>query len=136
MRVPNLLFTALDTNHDGVIDAQEIANAPAALKTLDRNGDGKITDAEVQAPFQGRGGPGGRGGRGPGNVDEVVGQMLQFDKNGDGKLTKDELPERMMGMLERGDANKDGVLTREELVELARAQAQPGGGPGFGGERR
>ena len=41
---------ALDANHDGVIDANEIANAPAALKTLDKNGDGKLTPDE----FMGR----------------------------------------------------------------------------------
>ena len=56
--------------------------------------------------------------------------MMQFDKDGDGKLSKDELPERMAGMLERGDTNKDGFLSREELVALARSQM---GGPG--GER-
>src|SRR5271157_3264198 len=37
-RPPLPIVTALDTNHDGVIDANEIANAPAALKTLDKNG--------------------------------------------------------------------------------------------------
>jgi Ca2+-binding EF-hand superfamily protein len=42
------LFEALDTNHDGVIDATEIANAPAALKALDANGDGVITPDELQ----------------------------------------------------------------------------------------
>src|ERR1051325_5799550 len=31
---------ALDTDHDGIVDADEIANAPAALRKLDRNGDG------------------------------------------------------------------------------------------------
>jgi len=40
------IVTALDANHDGVIDADEIANAPAALKTLDKNGDGKLTPEE------------------------------------------------------------------------------------------
>jgi EF hand len=128
----NPLFAALDTNGDGVIDAAEIANAPAALKKLDRNGDGKITEDEVRPAFGGPGGPGGRGGPGgpggPGqgaaNVEEIVARMLQFDKNGDGKISKDELPERMMGMMERGDLNKDGFLTRDELVLLARAQAQ------------
>jgi hypothetical protein len=49
-RPPPPLFVALDVNHDGVIDADEIANAPAALKTLDKNGDGKLTLDELRPP--------------------------------------------------------------------------------------
>ena len=56
------LMAALDANHDGVIDETEIANAPAALKTLDKNGDGKLTMDELRPPRP-EGGPGGR--RGP-----------------------------------------------------------------------
>jgi hypothetical protein len=54
---PSPLFEALDANHDGVIDANEIANAPAALKTLDKNGDGKLTPDELrpQRPPRGDG---------------------------------------------------------------------------------
>lgn len=47
---PSPLMGALDANHDGVIDADEIANAPAALKTLDKNGDGKLTMDELRPP--------------------------------------------------------------------------------------
>src|SRR5262245_15779568 len=36
------VMAALDANHDGVIDAQEIDNAPAALRKLDKNGDGNL----------------------------------------------------------------------------------------------
>ena len=55
---PSPLMQALDANHDGVIDADEIANAPAALKTLDKNGDGKLTPDELRpaCPPQ-KGGP-------------------------------------------------------------------------------
>lgn len=42
------LFAALDTNHDGVIDADEIKNASAALSKLDKNGDGKLTMDELR----------------------------------------------------------------------------------------
>ena len=141
----NPMFAALDANGDGTIDAAELANASVALKKLDRNGDGKLTDDEVRPAFGGRGGPGGPGGgQGAGNADEVVARMLQFDKNADGKLAKDELPERMVAMMERGDANKDGFLTRDELVALAQAQMQrgatggdrDGGRPKGGDERR
>ena len=44
------IVSALDANHDGVIDADEIANASAALKTLDKNGDGKLTPDEFMGP--------------------------------------------------------------------------------------
>jgi hypothetical protein len=61
------IFAALDTNHDGVIDADELANAPTSLKALDKNGDGQLTIDELGPPRRGRGGPGGfGGGRGPG----------------------------------------------------------------------
>ena len=39
---PSELFKALDTNHDGVISADEIANAPAVLKAL-ADSSGQIT---------------------------------------------------------------------------------------------
>ena len=44
------LMMALDANHDGVIDAGEISNAPAALRTLDKNGDGQLTPDELRPP--------------------------------------------------------------------------------------
>ena len=64
------LIMALDADGDGIISAAEIANAAAALKTLDKNGDGQLTPDEY-APMgpPGRRGPGGfrgPGGRGPG----------------------------------------------------------------------
>jgi hypothetical protein len=49
-RPPPPVIVALDANHDGVIDADEIANASAALKTLDKNGDGKLTQDELRPP--------------------------------------------------------------------------------------
>ncbi len=64
------IVAALDANHDGVIDATEIANASAALKSLDKNGDGKLTPDEFMGPrppHPGGPGTGPRGaGRGPG----------------------------------------------------------------------
>lgn len=48
------ILAALDANHDGVIDASEIANAVAALKTLDKNNDGKLTQDELRPAHPGR----------------------------------------------------------------------------------
>lgn len=58
---PPPLVAALDANHDGVIDASEIDNAAAALRTLDKNGDGKLTAEELRPKHpRGAGGPEGR----------------------------------------------------------------------------
>lgn len=59
------VMVALDSNHDGVIDEQEIEQASASLKKLDKNGDGKLTMEELRpAPPQGAEGDGPRR-RGP-----------------------------------------------------------------------
>ena len=44
------VLAALDTDHDGEISAREIENAPKALRILDHNGDGSITEDEVLPP--------------------------------------------------------------------------------------
>lgn len=58
-----LVVRTLDANHDGVIDASELANAPAALKSLDKDGDGKLSMQETMGPRpqMGRGPGGGEG---------------------------------------------------------------------------
>jgi hypothetical protein len=66
---PSPLMEALDVNHDGIIDSNEIANASAELKTLDKNGDGKLTPDELrpQRPPRrdGNWGPSGSDNQGP-----------------------------------------------------------------------
>jgi len=63
---PSPLMEALDVNHDGVIDSNEIANASAELKTLDKNGDGQLTQDELRPPRPPMdGGPGSGNGRPP-----------------------------------------------------------------------
>lgn len=122
------ILAGIDTNHDGVISPDELRNAPAALRHLDQNGDGQLTPEEVRPRFEGRGRGEGRGEEGPkDNSEELVGTLMAFDKNHDGKISKDELPDRMQGMLERGDTNKDGFLTPDEIRKMAAAQAAPGG---------
>jgi hypothetical protein len=83
----------------------------------------------------------------PGNLrtiaaDDLVERLMAYDKNGDGKVTKDELPERMQGLIEQGDRNGDGALDRDEIRRLSergppgpggRPQGGPGGPGGPGG---
>jgi hypothetical protein len=63
-RPPPPVIAVLDANHDGVIDATEIANASAALLTLDQNGDGQLTPDELRPPMP-EGQPGRPGARPP-----------------------------------------------------------------------
>lgn len=135
------VMQALDADSDGELSPAEISNATAALKKLDKNGDGKLDAEELRPAMGGRGGPGGPGGPGGGaaNVSERVSQMMAMDKNGDGKLAADELPERMQGMINRADADKDGFVTKAELEALMSRQGQgrgPGGPGGEGGQGR
>lgn len=48
---PPPVLVVLDANHDGVIDADEIANASQALLQLDKNGDGRLDREELRPPF-------------------------------------------------------------------------------------
>ncbi|MEO7652587.1 MAG: hypothetical protein ABIZ80_19170 [Bryobacteraceae bacterium] len=116
----NPVLAAIDADHDGVLSADEISKASAALKTLDKNSDGQISEEEARPKF---------GGRGRGGPDAMVKRMMGLDKNGDGKLTKEEVPERMQGMFARGDANSDGALTEDEIRKMTPSRRGSGGGP-------
>src|SRR3954467_8147065 len=54
---PSPLFEALDLNHDGEFDADELAKASQSLKKLDKNGDGKLTPDELRPARRGPNGP-------------------------------------------------------------------------------
>lgn len=124
-RPPSPIVTALDADEDGVISAKEIENAVAALKKLDKNNDGKLTEEEY-AP-QRRGGFG--GGR------DFVARLMENDKNKDGILSKDEIPERMRRFVERADTNNDGTLDKKELEAMSERGNRRGGRGGRRGGR-
>ncbi len=140
------VMTALDANGDGEISADEINNATAALKKLDRNKDGRLDLEELGPAFggPGQGRPGEGGGRGgfggpprggpPGGGDPaamVQGMLDRMDKNKDGKLSGDEIEGRMRENLERIDTNGDKSVDKAELTEMAK-RFQGGGGQGGG----
>jgi hypothetical protein len=122
---PLPLVTALDANHDHVIDAGEIANASAALLTLDKNGDGKLTPDEYLPPLPAdapKDAPrpplpavvkaldaNGDGVIDANEIANAPAALKALDKNGDGQLTPDEFmgPRPHMGPPHEGGANAD-----------------------------
>ncbi len=137
------VLAALDADKDGVISRSEINNAAAALRKLDKNGDGEL-DAEEMRPTRSEGGrsrggapdggPGGeRGGR-SGGAGGMMDRIMSQDKNQDGKLSKDEVDERMLPMFDRLDANSDGSIDKSEIeAAAARMGGSRGGRGGPGG---
>lgn len=47
---PDPVAGVLDANHDKILSAEELANAPAALAKLDKNTDGQLTRDEFAPP--------------------------------------------------------------------------------------
>ncbi len=151
------LVGALDADKDGTISADEIKNAAAALKKLDKNKDGKLSREELRPQFDRRpGGPDGRGqgegrpprrpdGEGPRgegrpdrggqfNPQQVVDRIFNsLDKNKDGKIGKDEAQGRMKERFDVLDANNDGAVSKEEMKK---AFENFGGRPGGDRPRR
>ncbi len=116
------LMATLDADRDGELSADEIGDAPKALKQLDKDGDGKLSRQELMPPFPPGGFPGAGGsfpGAGGPDPAAMIRRFQEADKNGDGKLSKDEVPEPLQRFFDRVDSNSDGELDREELRDAA-----------------
>jgi Ca2+-binding EF-hand superfamily protein len=131
-------MVALDVNTNGLLEATEIANASTALKSLDKNGDGKLSAEELMPQFPGstnqaRLNPP-RGGGHP-----VSPLMSALDTNSDGELDADEIANAGAALLKL-DTNGDGQLTMDELrpkrPDGAGGPGGPDDGPGPGGPER
>ena len=48
----------------------------------------------------------------------VIERLMSFDGNADHRISRDELPERMQGLVARGDRNADAALDSEEIRSL------------------
>jgi Ca2+-binding EF-hand superfamily protein len=99
-------MAALDTDKNGDLSAEEISRAAVALKTLDKDRNGRLTPNELRpAPRPVIIPPA-----------DIVERLLEFDRNSDGKLTRAELPERLKSFFDQVDGSQDGVLTQAELT--------------------
>jgi hypothetical protein len=105
---PLPIVSVLDANHDGVIDADEIANASAALKTLDKDGDGVLTTNEYMPPM-----PKDAPADAPRPPTPLIVKAL--DVNGDGVIDATEIANAPAELLTL-DKNGDGQLTRDEYI--------------------
>jgi hypothetical protein len=122
------IMTALDVNADGMLDATEVGNASAALKTLDKNSDGMLSADELMPPP-----PGGtdqvRPTPPPGARRPAPPIVAALDTNGDGELDATEITNASAALLQL-DVNGDGSLSKEELRPKDHRGPGGPGGPG------
>jgi Ca2+-binding EF-hand superfamily protein len=122
---PNIMFSLIDSDSDGVITKTELRRAVVQLRKLDADKDGNITLAEV-SPAGGPGGPWGD------PAQFVQRLMAENDRNKDDTLTAAEIPDNLKPMLREADINNDTFVTREELNAVVTNMNRFPGGPGAG----
>ncbi len=113
------LLKALDADGNEIIDATELANAPAAVAKADLNKDGQITADEMRPPRPGSEAAldGGEQPEPPQDHPKCAGPacLRALDANGDEVISADEIA-KSTESLKTLDKNNDGVLTFDEYL--------------------
>ena len=55
------------------------------------------------------------------NPHPVIARLMSFDVNADHRISREELPERLQGLIARGDGNADAALDSNETRDLVNA---------------
>jgi hypothetical protein len=114
------VLRALDTDRDFTLSPLEIAGAPAALRKLDTNHEGKVTAQECGLHFDPNSVP-------PATLMQLRRQFMSYhpvlaalDSDHDSEISPGEI-DRAAAALKTLDRNRDGYLTADELVPFAMA---------------
>jgi Ca2+-binding EF-hand superfamily protein len=106
------VFKTMDTDGDGKVSAAEhTAGATRMFAAMDGNADGKVTAEEMTASHQRI------TGRAPAAGEMSAAEKIKvIDADGDGMLTAGEHATGSKTMFERMDTDKDGFVTRAEMA--------------------
>lgn len=114
------VLRALDTDRDFALSPREIANAPAALRKLDTNHEGKVTTEACGLHIDPNSMP-------PSRLAQLRLQFMTYhpvlaalDADRDGALSAGEI-DRAPAALKKLDRNHDGYLTADELIPFEMA---------------
>jgi Ca2+-binding EF-hand superfamily protein len=124
------LVKSLDKNGDGKITKEEAGGAPW-FDRLDQNKDGVVDAAELDVVRKAMGaggassGPASTQGAGKPGGGQLEAMLKSLDKNADGKITKEEAGGA--AWFDRLDQNQDGVVDAAELEVVRKARAAGGG---------
>ncbi|WP_437774296.1 EF-hand domain-containing protein [Sorangium sp. So ce1097] len=121
-RDPAQMIKRLDKNGDGKLTVAELPEkAQKRLAKADTNKDGVLSAEELKAHAELR------------KKDRAAKQKERFarkDKNGDGFLTKDEVGDKRWERFKAADANRDNKVSADELRAAHAARKQAGKHPG------
>ena len=115
-------FDRMDRNHDDSLSEDEMPEwLKSARKSIDRNGDGKISRDEflksreqIAALRRNQEAKKPESGSSEKSTTSLNELFTRLDKNQDGKLTETEIPESARARIMKADTNKDGEITKQE----------------------
>ena len=113
-------FETIDTDGDGTITMAEIkALSAARFAQVDTNADGNLDREELLAAAADKA---------RGNAEKHIDRMIAWqDENGDGVLSAEEMPSDRLGkMFQRMDADGNGEISAEEYEEAKKRGGRHG----------